>query len=199
MLYSPKSNTAVVITPEEAEILIPDMRRQIIPQTHLVTYSPPTTRDMEDFNSLSYYTVPGLPVLPPQWLIIELGIYSGRLYFGFRELPALKAYFELCLETTTGFTQSPYSFMIEWLAIRRNGQDILHTPMGYLCQGRSLHAKHPFFVSRRRANEDSSDDADAWLDAQIKNDASDDVSSGDDSDWSHIDDGGEGGEEDVVV
>jgi len=29
-------------------------------------------------------------------------------------------------------------FMQEWLAVCRKGQDVSHTPMGYLCRGRKL-------------------------------------------------------------
>ena len=38
------------------------------------------------------------------------------------------------------------SFLQEWLAIRRKGQDFMHTPMGYVCQGKPLKANHPFFA-----------------------------------------------------
>ena len=44
------------------------------------------------------------------------------------------------------FTANPLTFLQEWLAVRRNGQDFTHTPMGYVCQGKLLMASHPFFT-----------------------------------------------------
>jgi hypothetical protein len=43
------------------------------------------------------------------------------------------------------FTAKPLTFLQEWLAIRRKGQDFTHTPMGYICQRKLLTASHPFF------------------------------------------------------
>ncbi|KAJ5365940.1 hypothetical protein N7517_008826 [Penicillium concentricum] len=39
------------------------------------------------------------------------------------------------------------SFLQEWLNLRRPGQDIFHTPMGYICQGLTLRGDHTFFSS----------------------------------------------------
>lgn len=43
------------------------------------------------------------------------------------------------------FTSKPLTFLHEWLAVRRKGQDFAHTPMGHVCQGKPLTASHPFF------------------------------------------------------
>lgn len=43
------------------------------------------------------------------------------------------------------FSTRPLTFLQEWLAIRRHGQDFVHTPMGFLTQGKPLQASHPFF------------------------------------------------------
>lgn len=57
-------------------------------------------------------------------------------------------------ETSTGqqvqksFTAKPLVFLQEWLAMRRKGQDFTHTPMGHVCQGKTLAASHPFFKNR---------------------------------------------------
>ncbi|KAK3984329.1 hypothetical protein QBC44DRAFT_388524 [Cladorrhinum sp. PSN332] len=45
----------------------------------------------------------------------------------------------------TSFCPRPLVFVHEWLAVRRHGQDFIHTPMGFLTQGKPLHANHPFF------------------------------------------------------
>ena len=46
---------------------------------------------------------------------------------------------------TVSFSKRPLTFLQDWLAIRRHGQDFVHTPMGFLTQGKPLHANHPFF------------------------------------------------------
>ena len=42
------------------------------------------------------------------------------------------------------------TFLQEWLAVRRKGQDFMHTPMGYVCQGKPLKENHPFFTKATR-------------------------------------------------
>ncbi|KAM0324566.1 hypothetical protein ACHAQA_007951 [Verticillium albo-atrum] len=49
---------------------------------------------------------------------------------------------EACAQT---FTTKPLTFMQEWLATRRHGQDFVHTPMGFIAQGKALHPDHAFF------------------------------------------------------
>ena len=46
---------------------------------------------------------------------------------------------------TTSFSPRPLTFLQEWLVIRRHGQDFIHTPMGFITQGKALQASHPFF------------------------------------------------------
>jgi len=48
------------------------------------------------------------------------------------------------------FTAKPLTFLQEWLAVRRKGQDFTHTPMGYVCQGKPLTESHPFFAAAER-------------------------------------------------
>lgn len=47
------------------------------------------------------------------------------------------------------FTKRPLTFLQEWLALRRKGQDFTHTPMGYVCQGKPLSQNHPFFTKHK--------------------------------------------------
>jgi len=114
---------------------------------------------MVHFNKLSYYVLPRLPVgyKPPLWFSIELGIFAGRLYIDFPEYAPLMKYLRLGndvevqqsdVEQLCVPTRDPASFLLDWLTLRRKGQDILNTPMGYVCQRRPLHQSHPFFVSR---------------------------------------------------
>jgi hypothetical protein len=135
---------------------------------------------MLHFNNLMYYSLPRLPKnwKPPAWLTIELGILAGRFYFEFAEYAALANYLGLVemdlgdfSSTTTNadgikneegkgratrsFTEKPLSFLQEWLAVRRKGQDFVHTPMGYVCQGGRLKPSHPFFVARKALKADT--------------------------------------------
>jgi hypothetical protein len=105
-----------------------------------------------------------LPPLPvghniPEWFSIELGIFAGRLYFHFPECAPLMKYLQLgngtdgetpesVGEHADTFTTDPINFLLDWLTLCRKGQDIMRTPMGYICQGRPLHESHPFFVAR---------------------------------------------------
>jgi hypothetical protein len=186
ILWSTVTETALVIIPEEAELLYPFIQDAKDSATHLLTYAAPVTRKMLHFNSLGYYALPPLPHgwKPPTWLTIELGIFAGRLYFEFEEYGELRKYLGFheddakILEDSDGaprsielletdgaaeeiadglemgtsarqaqsFTAHPLTFLQEWLAIRRKGQDFTHTPMGHVCQSKQLTASHPFFT-----------------------------------------------------
>lgn len=148
---------------------------------------------MLHFNDLKYYTIPELPPewKAPTWLLIELGIFAGRLYFQYEEYGDLLRYlgfeeavakfikaeadgiisqnrkFSVNEEESanddgangkteadgnsakapeiSSFTNKPLTFLQEWLAVRRKGQDFVHTPLGHVCHGKPLHANHPFF------------------------------------------------------
>lgn len=162
ILWSPSHDTALIVISEEVELLIPLIHAEKQPRVHLATYATPTTKNMSHFNRLSYYVLPRLPVghTIPDWLSLELGIFAGRLYLDFSECAPLKEYLQLADnidaealqeggERDGLFTKNPVSFLLEWLTLCRKGQDIMHTPMGYICQGRALHENHPFFVIRR--------------------------------------------------
>jgi hypothetical protein len=157
MLYCPAKALGLVIITEEAELLIPLLRSATKPATHLVTYSAPITRDMAVFNDLAYYALPRLPTghTPPTRLTIELGILAGRLYFNFEEYDDLRHYFDRkTMSNERGLlTEHPFSFMLDWLSVRRHGQDVMHTPMGYLCHARPLTREHHFFANRVTAAE----------------------------------------------
>ncbi|PHH88721.1 hypothetical protein CDD83_7169 [Cordyceps sp. RAO-2017] len=167
ILWNPANETALVIIPEEAELLIPTMRTMDRGQVHLMPYGAPANRNMLHSNGLAYYVLPGLRDPPgsplPQWLSIELGVLGAKLYFAFDELEPLSAYlksaFQIgCVPGSTASAASSgdvFAFLLEWFTIRRKGQDILHTPMGYICQGRPLTASHPFFVAQNTVHGDA--------------------------------------------
>ncbi|KAF2186028.1 hypothetical protein K469DRAFT_664515 [Zopfia rhizophila CBS 207.26] len=159
ILWSICSETALVIIPEEANLLIPILRQELA-DTHLILYSAPVTRRMLHFNSLDFYAIPPLPAgfKAPTWLTIELGILSGRLYFEWEEYGEMLRFLginsddrmsglddEIQSAKLERFTKNPLTFLHEWLAVRRKGQDFEHTPMGFVTTGKILSAEHPFF------------------------------------------------------
>lgn len=153
-----------MIIPEEAELVIPLLRGKEPTTTttttsvHLLTYAAPVVRRMLCFGGLTYHALPRLPVgwKSPEWLVFEVGILAGRLYFDFSDHSDLQTRLKAAEETAysspatsaSGYqlsSKSILAFLGEWLAVRRQGQDITHTPMGYVCQGWQLRADHPFF------------------------------------------------------
>ncbi|TAQ88566.1 hypothetical protein B7494_g3109 [Chlorociboria aeruginascens] len=187
ILWSVVTDSALVITPEEAEQIIPIVRTAKKALVHLLTYAAPVTRKMLHFNEFSYYAIPSLPQSweAPSWLKIELGLFAGRLYFNYEEYQELTEFVGLgeqnvelaeSIDDFTSFTEidteddtstadrlgdigsqsllpsqgraltaKPMTFLQEWLAMRRKGQDFTHTPMGYVCQGKPLTPNNPFF------------------------------------------------------
>jgi hypothetical protein len=152
-----RADIALVIIPEEAELVIPILRKHADPPTHLLLYAAPVTKRMLHFNRLDYYSLPRLPTgwNPPSWLPFELGILAGRLYFAFAECQDLQRRIhagsgrpsegEQLPTNNSDEVETTLAFLQEWLNLRRPGQDISHTPMGYICQGLTLHNDHPFF------------------------------------------------------
>ncbi|KAI1501698.1 hypothetical protein F5X99DRAFT_189010 [Biscogniauxia marginata] len=87
ILYSSAPEMAVIVTPEEAECLLPIMRKLSVAEQYLLTYAAPVTRRMMHFSKMRYHAIPPLPRdwLAPQWLTTELGFFAGRLYFEWNE------------------------------------------------------------------------------------------------------------------
>jgi hypothetical protein len=162
----------LVIIPEEAEILLPIVRITTDSPTYLLAYAAPVTRRMLHFGDLKFYSVPTLPQgwQAPMWLKLEVGIYAGRLYFDFTEYHSTLDFLGIRhtegnleisedtddedLDSSMGstnvekskvFTCRPLTFLQEWLAIRRKGQNFDQTPMGFICQGKVLLQSHHFF------------------------------------------------------
>ncbi|KAI8168212.1 hypothetical protein K4K49_009945 [Colletotrichum sp. SAR 10_70] len=94
ILWSDVAGVALVVVPEEAEMLLPLIRNKGPKHvTHLILYSAPVTRKMLHFSKLDYLSIPPLANdwEAPMWLRVELGLYAGRLYFEWDE------YAEICL------------------------------------------------------------------------------------------------------
>lgn len=85
VLWSPVTKTALIVSDYEADCLVPVLRHQTPISTHLITYSAPVTKSMLVFDTLDFLSLPALPSnwRAPRWLVRDLGIFAGRLYFDF--------------------------------------------------------------------------------------------------------------------
>ncbi|KAE8135379.1 hypothetical protein BDV38DRAFT_285012 [Aspergillus pseudotamarii] len=171
VLWNSQTNVGLVIIPEEAEDLIPIIRTMQSSTVHLILYAAPFTKRMLHFDTLKYYALPSLPKgwSSPPWLPFELGILAGRLYFKFSDYKFLLqqlrvdpekpiAHVELVAPSSAAasdnfFVRSQLNFLQDWLTLHRQGQEISHTPMGYVCQGTRLRRDHPFFLDSKAVEE----------------------------------------------
>jgi hypothetical protein len=121
VLWSSVNHRALVVSPEEANELIPLLRQSTSSGTqghvHLIVYSAPVTRRMLHFNQLEYYATPPLPAdfEAPVWLRVELGIFAGRLYLEWDEYYELLGYMGLDKELSPhtekqSFAKKPLTF-----------------------------------------------------------------------------------------
>ncbi|KAF5598639.1 hypothetical protein FPCIR_2936 [Fusarium pseudocircinatum] len=173
VLWRPDIQTALVVIPEEAELLLPILRRIKTPTTFLLAYTSPFTRSLLEVGTLAYYPVPTpkKEFVIPSWLSIEIGIMAGRLYLPYDQYTQLRS----CLEVDEMAEpsvmkdnihrsrkhilpnfgvlspQSLSKFLNEWISWRSRSSDITHTPMGYLLQNRDLPTNHPFFTFKPKS------------------------------------------------
>ncbi|CBX97993.1 hypothetical protein LEMA_P094020.1 [Plenodomus lingam JN3] len=157
ILYNPTTFNALIIIAEEAEMVIPQIRNQAFrSKVHLLTYSAPVTKKMVQFSSLRYYSLPALQsdYIIPRSLTVELGIFAGRLYMQYDECAPLVDYIDKASmnRRSNARTNDTIRFILEWVSLRRRGHDIMHTPLGYVCQGRPLGMEHAFFVTNHASN-----------------------------------------------
>jgi hypothetical protein len=71
----------IVISPDEANELLPIIRKSAVVQLHI--YSPRVTASMRSFSDLTFYTI---PEPPKKWkanahIRTELDLFAGQLYF----------------------------------------------------------------------------------------------------------------------
>ncbi|KAI8955187.1 hypothetical protein F4801DRAFT_378012 [Xylaria longipes] len=144
IVWSPETETALVVIPEEAESLMEFLHSQEDkPCVHLIAYAAPVTKAMVHFNHLEFYSFPELPKHTiPENIRIELGILAGRLYVDQSELEGLTKYMRVSKASAANnsdkIAADPAAFLLEWLTIRRKTVDVLHTPMGFICTGREM-------------------------------------------------------------
>ncbi|KAH9036254.1 hypothetical protein EDB84DRAFT_1588067 [Lactarius hengduanensis] len=83
---SGKDGTVIVISPHEANELLPIIRQSGKVRLHV--YAPRVTASMRSFSDLAFYTISGFPVrewTAPAPLRIELNLFAGQLYFDSKE------------------------------------------------------------------------------------------------------------------
>lgn len=215
LLWSNDTETAMVISPFEADALLRTIRNSQQHSTHLLVYAAPVTRKMLCFNSFSFYSIPALPSTfqAPDWLVQEIGIFAGRLFFPFEEYHSICNY--LGLNTQSGkqensedmkvdadsgsslrtqirrpFVKQPLSFMHEWLMIRRTSQDFSSSPMGHLCQGKRMSERDVFFGGSGEFVEDlDTMDVDTSEGEEVERDGSEDAVAGAEESDGDVEDG----------
>lgn len=201
-----------MIIPEEAEALIPILRLAgPTAHSHLMSYAAPVTKNMAHFNSLKYFAIPSIAeeYVFPRWFRLELGIFAGRLYASFDECLEIADYLKTMGHPKNGeivpgmeapkagemlsFSDKPIGFLLEWLALRRQVQDVLQTPMGYICRGSKLQPNHPFFkapaVEDYRHLMAQTSASSTSRDQSNESDDDDEFDDDDDNNYSHVLDG----------
>ncbi|KIJ64302.1 hypothetical protein HYDPIDRAFT_90913 [Hydnomerulius pinastri MD-312] len=162
---SKQNPTLVIISPWEANGLMPDIR--LSKNVHLHVYTPRTTESMKPCDNLSLYSIPPVPHgwTPPWALIDQLNIFAGQLY-----LRDHATYIQLCrllcvyakdLEGTgdleiecdgfiapenrppaaqsgNSFRRSPLPALKVLIGLRRKGMRYAPTHMGKILDGRLL-------------------------------------------------------------
>jgi len=100
-IWSEQAQAAMVISPHEAEQLLSIMRDASKPATHLIAYVPAVTKFQLAFNRTPLYSVPPMDAewQMPQWLVRDLGILAGRLYFDDDEHAQICSFLGLATET----------------------------------------------------------------------------------------------------
>lgn len=175
ILWNSEANTGVILIPEEVEAVLPflqDTANHNTRHTHLLTYAAPVTRKMLHFSHFRYYAYPPLPAdwKPPQWLSVEVGIFAGCLYFDFADYLKLTEYLGLSANSNREdnhnapskclLADKPLALLHDWVVLRRKGQDITHTPMGYVCQGKALKPNSSFFLDAEDSCSQKEDEED---------------------------------------
>lgn len=215
ILWSVSTGTALIVIPEEAELLLPMLRdRPEKPKVWLLSYAAPVTRAMCQFSRLDYYPVPFAKrstLKIPDWLSTEVGIVSGRVYFDWHEHEPLLKWLEM--ENSDGdanskskcglSTAETKKFLLDWLTHCRQLHNVLHTPMGFICQGRELQSDHSFFTSPTLADGTELAGATLQVDGEshghhrsdyTNGGGSDEDDSENDDEWMHQDAAGEAGQ-----
>jgi hypothetical protein len=147
---SGKNSIVVVISPYEANELLPVIRKSNKVRLHI--YAPRVTLAMRSFSDLTFYSIPDLSTerwSAPAHVRTELNLFAGQLYFDSRE-----EYENLCvlLALSTAHPKAAYSEMDGFVPpayrtgrgspLARSRIAILKTLMGLRWKGRGYRLTH---------------------------------------------------------
>ena len=152
----------VILSPYEANHLLPDIRSS--DKVHLHLYTPRITKSMSPCDDLGLYSIPAVPAdwTPPSSLMDQLNVFAGQLY-----LKDYETYIWLCrflsvyardlqdeedievgcdgfispdnrpshLQSAHAFQTSPLDSLKRLMGIRRKGMRFAPTHMGKLLDG----------------------------------------------------------------
>ncbi len=150
--HAPAIDTMMVISPYEAQMLLPAIQKST--SVALCLYAPRPNQGYRALDALDLYTVPEQPdvCVPPQFAI-GLNVFAGQLYFG-SELEAIRVCHYLGINlyandanamrrktailcSLHGFTQSPTKFLqVFFSQVRRGCSGIGKTHMGCILDSR---------------------------------------------------------------
>ena len=169
ILWSILSDTALIISDFEADTLLaptgPFRGAQESPRTHLIAYAAPVTRPMMIFDTLKFYTLPKLPETwcPPTWLLRDLGLFAGRLYFDFdSQYPVVCEALGLDPPVHSGSSESPAAMTEEelWSEVPFAGSEVIEKGIGVPAPSEPFSTKPLLFMqewlSIRRKGQDFS-------------------------------------------
>ncbi|KAG0697961.1 hypothetical protein DFH29DRAFT_810975 [Suillus ampliporus] len=157
-----RSPVLVVVSPNEANTLLPVIRRSNV--VHLCIYTPRTTKTMQACDDLRLYCVPSTPRLTAsEPLIRQLNLFAGQLYFSSHNMYLHTCRFlglnapdlgdeDLIAENdgfireenrpsgraSCSFTRSQLPPLKELFGMRRKGMGYLPTHLGKMLNGRIL-------------------------------------------------------------
>ncbi|KAI0818346.1 hypothetical protein GGR55DRAFT_694556 [Xylaria sp. FL0064] len=149
----------IVISPYEAEKIMPKLQQMKPGRVSLHLYKPRSHTVHRSFDRLDFFNTPDPPIEleVPRTLLVELNLFAGQLYFCVYELETCRflglahdvpsngqvvdmdGYIVRDSNTDPKFDKSPVEFLrILTSAIRRNGQDISKTHVGSMLNGKLL-------------------------------------------------------------
>jgi len=160
-----KDGVFVLISPYEANELLPDIRRCMKVQLHVFT--PRLTLEMTPCDDLRFFTIPPIehPTLVPTRIRMELILFSGQLYLSsyddyiefckflgvfandLRGLPELRVSHDgfinswdrpSGIRTESAFSINPIRPVTALMSARLNGTSFSHTHIGKILSGRLL-------------------------------------------------------------
>ncbi|KAI9459710.1 hypothetical protein BJY52DRAFT_1211758 [Lactarius psammicola] len=180
-----RDSIAVVISPHEANELLPVIRKSRKVRLHV--YTPRVTASMRSFSDLAFYTIPESSAggwTAPAHLRIELDLFAGQLYFDSREQYQLVCVLFWLHMTHPGAKHvevdgfvppayrmgesSPFSVSVipmfkELTGLRRKGMGFGGTDLGRVLDGRLLSSEFESWVKKECGPEVSQIQVDSVL------------------------------------